>query len=1091
MSEQSLSSPQPPFPETALDGVRYARMESRGQQWRMASLSPHWREELPLLGENPAPETLKSLESKDIFLNSAPRPKLAVMCCGLGSAWPGMGRELYDNFPAAREAMDKLAAYADWDLLSVMDETESERLNHFRVQIPYLFMLEYAQWSQLKSLGFAPDLLCGHSLGELVALSLSGSLPMDAAWHLFDIRSVHMDNLEKNSSNESGMLTVPADYEIVRQALQDYPDLHISNCNTSRQYILGGPKKQLLELRKNLRRMRIPAFMLGINLAFHNPAMRILRGLSVRRLNGLDIQAPQIPVLSCINAAPYPQTASAICRSIADLDENTVDWPKTIGALRDKYQIRHFLELGPQETLCGLNAEIYPEAQCISTSRKGHETKAMRELCARLYSLGLLQEKMLLSAASRKTYPLAVAGKAQPKTEQEAPESQKSNSAEWDIVMELLAEESGQAIQNLRPDLDLRYDLALRSSRFPYLVQEAERRFKRQIPLENLLQISTVGDLANFLTGSQTAEKTEQTPSNSLYPFERPSPFLLPPLRVYKGKTSAEGSLEAWRLDPDVPGLAVELKGPIALCVLDEDIFPQIWSGMAPFALPLLIPEFLLPKSGPLEKSASAQLPIEIGSDPSPQELKMALEKACKENGPPQGILFIPPPLNGSPEQINKTKKFLNLLPEFKKLYPKAWLCCLQRDNSSSSMEKQVSLERAKEFFSLADGKASHAIYWVDQRSLPTLQNQIEAGDLLARELLYASPPATLWLSQKRGELSESPVYCPTSSCMDIVQTDPTPRKEPLVGAFSGLCQFSAYAEPALATHGALSQADATNVENGAPFLPLGHILKSILNGAQLISPWLVASAISDVSLQNFPLLPPGLVRECRLEVSGQQWLKQEKRLARLCHCSLEARELSANGRRTQNWLPVCEASCILRPPSDSMADYYRSPVFTAEVQEAPTTLLENFYKALNFGSDWQILKRLFFPKEKPAEEERLSWQAELAPIPARIARSSDWEYAAFAYLVEAIWQALSLNLAMGENSSQERELRAELRKWRCSRIGFMRFVNSLEQYSEPLILRFTRSWHTPNFTRFEGGIETKSEKTLLSFLHFEFDRVT
>lgn len=1102
MSDKQEQTPYPDaysLPETALDGVRYAKLQDGGKLWRLGSLSPHWREELPVLGRNPGEEALNSLAEKNIFLHSGERPRLAVMCCGLGSAWPGMGRELYDNFPAARAAMDSLAAYADWDLLSIMDESDPERLNLSRVQIPYLFMLEYAQWSQLLSLGLQPDLICGHSLGELVALCLSGVYSPESAWHLFEIRSAHMTRLEENSDNERGMLAISADYEIVRQALKEYPDLRISNCNTAKQYILGGSRSQLLELRKNLRRKHIPAFMLGINLAFHNPSMRVLRDLSLRRLNGLEMHAPQIPLLSCITAGAYPQTQMEICRYIADLDENTVDWPKSINAIRKEYKIQHFLELGPQETLCGLVNEIYPQARCFPASRKGHESMAMRQLCARLYSLGLLRDKNISSLASQKNSSKPCKSEYAPKTAP-MPESGEQSPA-WKTVMQLIAEESGHAVQDLRPELDLRYDLALRSSRFPFLVQEAERRLNRQIALENLLRISTVGDLANFLTGETPVVQNADSAPAALA-LDQPSRFILPPLAAFKLAPQAKNGLEAWLPNPLAAGLLHYPCGPVALCILDYELLPQIWKGLAPLGLKLLLPPFLLPKCASLESGGNELLPLAISPKTDPDSLLKALEDAERQYGPLGGILYIPPPLKDHfksplPDYV---LKFLSILPKIMERNTKAWLCCLERKIQASAPEMNLeeTLVQARDFFNLLNSLFPrrdfplHSIFWQDLRSLPLLQNQNEPGDMLARELLFASPREIVWLDAALDpSLRQSPLYCPSSPYMDVIQSDSSPSLEPFPGKFSGECQFSTFALPQLASHGALPVSAAMSPgKETAPWLPVGQILKSLLAASSLACPWLVPFEISDVIFDAFPLLPFGLVRECKVQAQSRQWLPREKRLARLCQASMNVQELSSNGRRTQNWMPVCEALCFLGKANDEMAAYHKAALPDIAYSPLPATILNNFYESLRFGAEWRLLSS-FASQQGPAENGSPFYhQAAIGEMPEYIAESLDWDYDAFAFLMEAIYQALFLSLHLQDGDAFARgNFSARPEKWSCRRIGFLRFVDSLEHYRKGLLLTFNRAWEDRQYTRFDGRIDTSSGKTILSFLHFEFKR--
>ncbi|WP_418503467.1 acyltransferase domain-containing protein, partial [Desulfovibrio sp.] len=175
MPDMPAPSCEPGEGEIACDGVRFADLPHGGAIWHAGSVVPAWRQELLALGARPDAAALEAMGQRGIWLHpQGDVPPLAVMCCGQGAVWPGMGRELYDHFPAARAAMDRIARAADWDVLALLDETDVEKIGLTRWQQPYLFLLEYAQWSHLASLGLRPSLICGHSLGELIALCLAG-----------------------------------------------------------------------------------------------------------------------------------------------------------------------------------------------------------------------------------------------------------------------------------------------------------------------------------------------------------------------------------------------------------------------------------------------------------------------------------------------------------------------------------------------------------------------------------------------------------------------------------------------------------------------------------------------------------------------------------------------------------------------------------------------------------------------------------------------------------------------------------------------------------------------------------------------------
>ncbi|MDR1660539.1 MAG: acyltransferase domain-containing protein [Desulfovibrio sp.] len=503
--------------ELALDGVRYADLPQAGQVWRLGSTNPRWREELPLVPSRPVPEDIRLLASRGLWLGRGASPPLAVVCCGLGSVWPHMGRELYDNFPAARAGMDLVAAAADWDVLALMDEPDVEKISHTRWQQPYLFLLEYGQWSQLAALGLEPALLCGHSLGELIALCLAGVYAPEVAWYILDTRAMHMAEMEAGSTRENGMMAVHADAGVIARICGIWPDLLVSNYNTPRQFIMSGPREALTEARKWLRKQRIPALLLNVGLAYHHPGMRILRDLSLRRLNALPMRAPRLRALSSVTAGLYPEDQPSICRHIAELDENPVRWTDCVRFVYEGQGIRHFLELGPQDTLCSLIADNEAQALCLPVGRRGHETEQVRQVCARLYALGCLPRPAVRAALQERirsgipeTAREAALAVAHP---QQTFTADPRFSACMRILAEILAKAAGFPRDDIRPETDLRYDLSLRSSRFPLLLQEIEEGTGVRLLFENLLGVTCVGDLARaFCAAGPDTERQERPP---------------------------------------------------------------------------------------------------------------------------------------------------------------------------------------------------------------------------------------------------------------------------------------------------------------------------------------------------------------------------------------------------------------------------------------------------------------------------------------------------------------------------------------------------------------------------------------------------
>ena len=550
--------------ERVVDGVRLISLTHQGQEWRMGSTVPAWMQEMAGLPSEPTPEDLAALSRRGLWLSPAVQaPPVAVMCCGQGSIWPGMGRALYDTFPAARAAMDRIAKVAVWDVLGLLDEPDLEKITFTRWQQPYLFLLEYAQASYLESLGFTPTVMSGHSLGELIALCLAGVYTPEQAWYILDSRAQQMAQLESEATHDTGMMAVYGGASVIEDALQKYPDLRVSNYNTPTQFILSGPSASLAEARRALRKNKIPAVLLNVSMAFHHPGMRVLRAASVRRLNEIPMQPPRLPMLSNVTTGLYPDDTPSISEYIGDLDENAVRWVECVNNMWNIYNIRHFVEFGPADTLCGLTGDIRPDAVCVPTGRKNKEVEGMRAAVARLYALGHLPRRVgpVLAHATPPPMPAASASPqpATPPSAPVAPPTDAPTPPHVEDLMPLIMEATGYQRHELAPDMDLRHDLAIRSSRFPLIMHAAEQRFGITVRFEDLMGVATIRDLADVIARlrSISAEIGGTSATDAPAPEAVAEDAPLPPLLRYLP-----------RLTPlDMPAPASELPAGCVLIV--------------------------------------------------------------------------------------------------------------------------------------------------------------------------------------------------------------------------------------------------------------------------------------------------------------------------------------------------------------------------------------------------------------------------------------------------------------------------------------------------------------------------------------------
>lgn len=1138
--------------EIVLDGVRYADLAQAGQEWRLGAVNPLWRQELLALPANPDADALTRLEGRGLWLAPAhqPAPPLAVMCCGLGAVWPGMGRELYDSFPVARAAMDRIAAVADWDVLALMDETDVEKISLTRWQSPYVFMLEYAQWSVLASLGLSPSLFCGHSLGEIIALCFSGIYAPEVAWYILDTRAVHMGELEARATRETGMMAVHADAEVIREACAAWPGLYVSNYNTPRQFILSGPREVLQEARKSLRKRRIPAIVLNVSVAFHHPSMRVLRDLSLRRLNALEMHAPQHPMLSCITTDFYPDDQPSISRRIADLDENSVRWTECVQSMWNRHGIRYFLELGPQDTLCSLVADNEPRARCLAAGRKGREVESLRQACAQLYSLGYLRRESLAQrvsaaadggdarlyacepaphsglrpvagvkdAAAPDHAPAQEPAAAQPAArEGEGDVLRQADAAtpaegratapyakSLEVVLGVLAKACGRPVADLRPEMDLRYDLALRSSRFPLIVQEVEKALGLSVNFEDMLRVSTISDLARVLSGGTVAHETGGAALERAAAGDR---AIANPLRRYaplaalpaQAAGEASPALAPLLLNPCASGAPLRSGDVLALCVLDVALLPRLLSGIAPLGCVLGVPEALLERCAPLAKAGSRLAPFKCGLPENADAaaladcLREAVADLAATEGRVDGLLFVPPVPTGAlgckaaaaasaltPEASAAVLRAaleaalphgLRFVYSCAVLPPEPVQCVFD-----GPLEAVVDMAREKGL----DARSIRMLHGEERASLD------EWGDMLARELLCGTEARVVWA---RPQSFAGPVVvaepAPTKSLREcpgqfpLAFPDPRPPYRPDATLFQGACHFSRYADPSLSSHGG-QQGNLLGETD--PVVPGSRGLEALFEGARLCLPWLQVTGFCDLRFFDAPSLPLGVTRECRLTVEAEPWLLQDGVMTRMCRSVLAARGLTSNGRHTADYAPVSEGMVWLASRRNEVLPLWPDAGKAAAPRQ--TDEIGVFYTAAGLGSEWRLVESFAALHDE-------MFAATLRLPEASIAPEGECGYSKDLLVVEGVMQAawLAITCESSKTFSDAAAIAAQLRMWRLNAAGFIRIGEAGAE--GPLRLLMRRSWADGRLLRFDAQVADHLGRVFLTMHHLEFDRRT
>ena len=498
-----------------LQGVSFFRSEIDGRNYRMAVIAQSEGEALSLIGRSAviaeagvqSPKVLRSLAQQGIFIgredmSDLPARPLAFVFPGQGSQYAGMGRDLYESIPAIREWMDRAAAAADFDLLHLMFHDQEENLQKTRWQQPAMFAMEHAVARYLTTLGIHPVAMAGHSLGELTALCLAGVYSPEDGFRIVNKRALCMDKAAAMNVEPGIMAAVDAPLDLLREMIQGRENVYIGNINSPTQVILSGGTEAVRDLGKILKEMGYRCTLLRVSMAFHSPIMKVIHDELKDYIASIPFHPPQIPVISNTTMAPYPSDLDEIKRILMSHLESTVHWMNNVQTLWNDYGIRHFVEVGPGETLSNLIADTLPEPTCIQTCLSSAEGLTCKTALAQLFVQGHLKverEPRFISLSAFRKSPASglktPIGQASP-----APSDELEGQDLMETLIRIIMDATGFEREEIQPDMDLRKDLSIRSSRLPIIMDAAERQFGIAIEFEDFMGARTVKDIARRLS---------------------------------------------------------------------------------------------------------------------------------------------------------------------------------------------------------------------------------------------------------------------------------------------------------------------------------------------------------------------------------------------------------------------------------------------------------------------------------------------------------------------------------------------------------------------------------------------------------------
>ena len=296
----------------------------------------------------------------------------ALVFPGQGAQYVGMGMELAERYPKARDILDDADKALSFALSDVIANGPDDELTKTDISQPAILTVSWMAFSVLKQSvdGLSYAATAGLSLGEYTALIAAGVLSFKDAVKLVRIRGQAMQ--EAADAAPSGMVALIGADEASAQQLCDQVAegdvLAVANLNSTGQVVISGAQaacERAVAAAKDAGIRR--AMPLNVAGAFHSPLMASAADRLRAAIDDVELSDPRVPVYSNVTAKPVTSAADIPDLLVQQLT-SPVRWAASVEAMKAD-GISEFWELGPGKSLCGMIQRTVKEVEVANLDK--------------------------------------------------------------------------------------------------------------------------------------------------------------------------------------------------------------------------------------------------------------------------------------------------------------------------------------------------------------------------------------------------------------------------------------------------------------------------------------------------------------------------------------------------------------------------------------------------------------------------------------------------------------------------------------------------------------------------------------------------
>jgi [acyl-carrier-protein] S-malonyltransferase len=311
--------------------------------------------------------------------------QIALLFPGQGSQVVGMGKELADNYPVARQTFEEADEALGYKLSRVCFEGPEEQLKLTEITQPAILTTSVAAWRVLQEKGVAPQFVAGHSLGEYSAHVAAGTLTFADAVLTVRNRGKYMQEAVPVGVGAMAAIlgmTLDKVNGIAKDAAQEEV-CEVANINSPEQIVLSGNAGAVNRaITLATERGAKKAVSLPVSAPFHCSLMQAAQDRLAADLAALSFQRPSCPVVCNVDAAPVTAADTARDTLIRQVTA-AVKWEPSIRLLIEKGADKGaslFVEVGPGKVLWGLMRQIDRSKTCTTVVDEASLQKTLAQI---------------------------------------------------------------------------------------------------------------------------------------------------------------------------------------------------------------------------------------------------------------------------------------------------------------------------------------------------------------------------------------------------------------------------------------------------------------------------------------------------------------------------------------------------------------------------------------------------------------------------------------------------------------------------------------------------------------------------------------